>query len=484
MKDGRTKIVATIGPISGNEEMLKKLVEAGADVFRFNFSHGEYAIFEVWTNLIRKISGEIGKPLGILADLQGPRIRVGVLPDAGVDVIDGQEVFVGYNISGTDIIPIDYQYLLADIKTGSRILLVDGLIELEALEVLTDRVKCKVLQGGKILSHKGVNIPGTPLSIESITEKDKRDLDWMVDHDIDWVGLSFVRSSEDIKALKKLISTRKATSKIKVIAKIEKQEALDQLQEILEVADGVMVARGDLGIELPAQAVPVAQKSIISQALEIGKPVITATQMLESMIVNPRPTRAEVSDIANAVLDGTDAIMLSGETATGKFPVESVAVMSKIVSQIEIEVFETKSLKLGQFAEAEIEELKIGKELLRPVDAVGSATCELADHLQAKLIIIATLSGNSALMVAKHRPKTKLVLVTPDHAVWRQMSLVWGLEPLIMGNFHTTDELIFQAVDIVSNKGYVAHGDLIVLTAGHPVGKTSQTNLIKLHVVE
>ena len=306
----------------------------------------------------------------------------------------------------------------------------------------------------------------------------------MVDHDIDWIGLSFVRSAEDIKTLKKLAYERKSSTKVKVIAKIEKREALDSLEDILSAADGVMVARGDLGIELAAEEVPVAQKSIISKALEVGKPVITATQMLESMIINPRPTRAEVSDIANAILDGTDAIMLSGETATGKFPVESVTVMSQIVTEIEEEVFDKRSLKLGQFEEAEIEELKAGKEIVRPIDAVGAATCELADHLNAKIIITATMSGNSALMVSKHRPKTKIIAVTPDRFVLRQLSLVWGVTPLIIGSFHTTDELIFQAVDLVTGQKFVTKGDLIVLTAGHPVGRTSQTNLIKMHIVE
>ncbi len=481
----RTKIVSTIGPACSSKETLEELIGAGVDMARFNFSHGEYCVFDEWLKNIRRISREKNQSVAILQDLQGPRIRVGGdVPKKGVLLKQDSIVSVGFGKYKKNFIPIDYKDLVKDIKVGTRILLVDGLVELEVVKAGKSKAEAKVIMEGKIYPRKGVNIPNAKLSIATITEKDKKDLEWGVDHDVDYVGLSFVRSAKDIKDLKKLILKRNKNSKTKVIAKIEKQEAMDNLDKIMKEVDGVMIARGDLGIELPAEEVPVAQKKIILAAIEHSKPVITATQMMESMITNPRPTRAEVSDVANAILDGTDAIMLSGETATGKFPVRVVKMMTKIVTGIEEEIFGTKKLNFENISKSDIEELKKGCEKIASTDAVGLSVREVSSGIEAKYIVTATLSGYSARMVSRNRPETPIVAVSPDKKVVDQLALVWGVRSFYIPMFHTADELMQQIGDLLKHNNLVKKGDMVVIVSSHPVGKSGKTNLIKIQEIK
>ncbi len=480
----RTKIVSTIGPASGEEKIIKEMIKSGMDVARFNFSHGNYKTFEKWTKVLRETSNKLDQPLSILADLQGPRIRIGKLPEKGLKIKDGQEIFIGsQSLKRKDFIPIDYPYLIKDIKPGARVLLCDGLIEIIVTEITSEGlIKGKVIHGGLVTSKKGVNLPNISLSIPTITEKDKKDLLWIVKHKLDFVGLSFVRSGKDIKDLKNLIRKIDKKSEIKIIAKIEKPEAINDIDKILEETDGIMIARGDLGIELPPEEVPIIQKKLIKECLERGKPVITATQMMESMVEKPKPTRAEVSDVANAILDGTDAVMLSEETASGKYPVESVKMMTKIISEIEKEIFSKRELRPRFFEKEEILEFQKGKLVERsPTEAIGATTCELAKYLKAKLIVVATYSGFTAKMIARHRPITPIVALTPNHKVYLELSLLWGVRSFKIGTFHTTDEFFYQAVDLLKEKKLAEKGDLLVITAGHPLAIRGKTNLIKVH---
>jgi len=481
----RTKIVATIGPASSKKEVLRKIIEAGLDVARFNFSHGDYNTFTRWLEIIREISREKEQPVAVLQDLQGPRIRVGIdLPKAGIFLKKGEIITIGYGKYKKDFIPIDYKDLVKDLKKKDKILLNDGLVELEVVELKKKVARAKVIMEGNIFPRKGVNLPFTKLSIPTITEKDKRDLLWGVDHDVDYIGLSFVRTAKDIKELRKLILRRNKNSSVKIIAKIEKQEALKNLDKIMQEVDGVMIARGDLGIELPAEDVPVAQKKIILSALKYGKPVIVATQMMESMVVNPKPTRAEVSDVANAILDGTDAVMLSEETAAGKFPIETVEMMTKIITEIEEEIFDTEELSFENISRNDIEYLKKGGKHLTTADAVGTAVREVARATGAKYIITATITGHSARMVARNRPQTPIIAISPDRKIVNQLSLVWGIRSFYLPVFHTADELMLQIADLLKEKKLVRKGDMVVIVSSHPVGRSGKTNLVKIQEIK
>lgn len=477
----KAKIVATIGPATKEPEIQEKIFLAGVDLARMNFSHGAHEEFAGWIKNIRGLSQKLDRPLGIIQDLQGPRIRIGDLPSGRRQLKKNQEITLTIDKPKKGEIEVNYQHLSQSVKIGSRILIKDGLIELIVKNKLKHKVITVVSVGGEIVSHSSLNLPEAKIDLPTISEKDKKDLFFGIQHKVDYIAMSFVRSGEDILELKKLISEWSAKERVsppKIIAKIENKEAINNLDSILEATDGVMVARGDLGIELAQQEVPLIQKRIIDETRHLGKPVITATQMLDSMIRNPRPTRAEVSDVANAVVDGSDALMLSGETSLGEFPVKAVKMMKSIIDETEKGLYEHKDIHRysfhhpkGYFKEA------------TTTDAVGASACEMAAHLKAKYIVTTTSSGYSAKMVAKHRPETSILALTPDEKVYNQLSMVWGVRPLILPAFHTTDELIYQSIDLLEARRMIKKGDILIIIAGHPVGMGGQTNLIKVHKV-
>lgn len=477
----RAKIVATIGPATSEPEIQKKIFENGVNLARMNFSHGAHEEFGGWIKTIRDFSRQLDVPIGIIQDLQGPRIRIGDLPSGRRQLLENREITLTVAKPQKGEIEVDYKHLPKSVNVGSRILLKDGLIELVVKKKFKNKVITVVSVGGEIVSHSSINLPKAKINLPTIAEKDKNDLYFGIQHNVDYVALSFVHSGKDIRDLRKLIdewSNREHVAPPKIIAKIENKEAVNNLDSILQASDGVMVARGDLGIELAQQEVPLIQKRIIDETQHLGKPVITATQMLDSMIRNPRPTRAEVSDVANAVVDGSDALMLSGETSMGEFPVDSVKMMKSIILETEKGLYEHKNIHRysfhhpkGYFQEATI------------TDAVGASSCEMAAHLKAKYIVTTTSSGYSARMVAKHRPETPILALTPDEKVYNQLSLVWGVKPLILPAFHTTDELIYQSIDLLEARRMIKKGDLLIIIAGHPVGMGGQTNLIKVHKV-
>jgi len=477
IKMKRTKIVATIGPASRRKAVIERMITAGMDCARLNFSHGTYESHEELITHIRGVAKKIDRPVAILADLQGPRVRVGELPEEGIELKEKKEVTLSTALTKKidHRIPVTYKNLHKDVKKRDRILLDDGLIILETLNIQGRDIKCKVLSGGTLYSHKGINVPTASLSLSPITEKDKKDLEFAIAHDADWVAMSFVKNAQDILRLKKIIRRLEKKYKIKkpagVIAKIEKHEAVENFEEILEVADGVMVARGDLGIETPIEKVPLVQKMIIQKCLAEAKPVITATQMLLSMVENPRPTRAEVSDVANAVIDHTDAVMLSQESATGKYPVEAVKTMSEIIADTE---------------ESSYDDLIIqnywGKII--PIDtAVSYSVCNLCRHVGAKAILVATISGYTARLVSRYRPEVPIVITAESEKVRRQLALSWGVIPYVLPKCKNVDELIVKAVACALRKRIVKRGDKIVIIGGQPVGKSGNVNLIKIHQV-
>ncbi len=480
----RTKIVCTIGPASRDPAMIERLITAGMNVARLNFSHGTQEYHAQNIAVIRAAAQKLGRPVAILADLQGPKLRVGEMPEGGLIIEEGERVLLTVEdtpgmrspASGAQArIPVQYAGLPQDVKVGETILLDDGLLELRVLEILGDReILCEVVTGGLLHSRKGLNLPGTMLSLPSITEKDWADLDFMIDHGIDWVALSFVRTPTEVQTLKDHIARR--GSPLKVVAKIEKPQALECIESIIDTADAIMVARGDLGIEIPPERVPGVQKRLIRAANRAGKPVITATQMLDSMIRNPRPTRAEASDVANAILDGTDAIMLSGETAAGSYPLESVRTMVRIAEEAEAVMRQTN-------------------EPWRPpahvppiyndvTDAVALASCEVAFDVQAVAIITATSSGKTACSVARYRPFTPIIAVTPDPVVQRQLMLTWGVIPLLGERADSTDLLLRLSMEMATAAGLIGEGDRVVLTAGVANNMPGTTNLMTVEEVK
>jgi pyruvate kinase len=479
-----TKIVCTIGPATRDPATLKKLIEAGMDVARLNFSHGNQDFHGENMRRIRTAAEEAGIPVAIMVDLQGPKIRVGELKDGGFTLGEGECVtlttreVVGERIeSGGScaVIPVRYTMLCSDVEPGERILIDDGLIELRVDSVSEGEVRAAVVTGGPLKSRKGVNLPTSNLSVPAITEQDWDNLDFALGQGVDWVALSFVRRADEIRQLKAHIAERGGSEEYcaRVIAKIEKPEALDYIDEIIEASDGIMVARGDLGIEIPAEQVPMVQKKLIRAANAAAKPVITATQMLDSMIRNPRPTRAEASDVANAILDGTDATMLSGETAVGKYPVEAVRTMARIAHEVE------SAIQPGDWTPP---------PYVRRVDdithAVSHATCDLAEDLHAAAIITATASGKTARAVASYRPHVPIVAATPYSIVQRQLTLSWGVIPLKSDADDNTDRVVHQCIQLAAGAGVVKEGDRVVLTAGVANNLPGSTNLIRVEKVE
>lgn len=469
----RTKIVATIGPATSSPEMLKAIIEAGATTLRLNFSHGSHADHQRHIRLIRQIAFELNQPVGILQDLQGPKIRLGKFENGSIVVSRGDRfTLTNRPVIGTqDISCVTYEYLAQEVPVGSRILLDDGRVEMQVEEVNQQKgdLYCRVTVGGTLSNNKGVNFPGVYLSVKAMTDKDREDLMFGLDQGVDWVALSFVRNPQDVIEIKEFISS--IGKQVPVIAKIEKHEAIEQMEAILALCDGVMVARGDLGVELPAEDVPLLQKQLIATANRLGIPIITATQMLDSMVNNPRPTRAEVSDVANAILDGTDAVMLSNETAVGKYPVEAVATMARIAERIEQEAAQNTNAT----------QVKDSKRSIP--NAISQAVGQIAEQLGAAAIMSLTQTGATARNVSKFRPRTPILAVTPHVNVARQLQLVWGVKPLLVLELPSTGQTFQAAINVALENQLVFEGDLVVMTAGTLQGISGSTDLIKVEVV-
>lgn len=468
-----TKIVCTIGPSTASPERLRALMEAGMDVARLNFSHGTHESHAQVIERIRRISAEMDKPIAILQDLCGPKIRLGTLPEEGVLVEAGQSVRFVLADEGSDVqnIPLPHSTLFALVRPGERILIDDGNVEVVATQRNLNTIHAEVRIGGMLRSHKGVNVPDTRLPVTSVTERDLQDLRFGIEQGVDWVAVSFVRQPEDLQPVRYAIEA--AGADIRVIAKIEKREAVENLEQILQSADGIMVARGDLGVEMPIDEVPLIQKEIIVRCNRAGKPVITATQMLESMISAPRPTRAEATDVANSILDGTDAVMLSGETAVGQYPVEAVSIMHRIAVRTEQALQEGVVVQPNQPVAGS----------LSVTEAVAEAVCHIAYDIGARAIICATTSGSTARMVSKYRPKTPIVAFTPHESTYRQLALSWGVQPRLIPPVSTMEEMLQTAVNTAVELGLASEGDKVVITAGVPIGVPGHTNLIKVHTI-
>ncbi|MBS0014768.1 MAG: pyruvate kinase [Arthrospira sp. SH-MAG29] len=468
----RTKIVATIGPATQKPDVLKALIEAGATTLRLNFSHGSHEDHQRSIRLIRQVSFELNKPVGILQDLQGPKIRLGKFENESIKLNRGDHfILTSRHLPGNEeISSVTYEPLADEVPDGATILLDDGKVEMLVEKVDRDKgeLHCRVVVGGVLSNSKGVNFPGVYLSIKAMTDKDRRDLMFGLDQGVDWVALSFVRNPQDVLEIKELIAS--AGKDVPVIAKIEKHEAIEQMEEILALCNGVMVARGDLGVELPAEDVPLLQKRLIVTANRMGIPVITATQMLDSMVSNPRPTRAEISDVANAILDGTDAVMLSNETAVGQFPVEAVATMARIANRIERDGITRNVLKVED----------TGRSI---PNAISQAVSQIAIQLDAAAIMTLTKTGATARNVSKFRPQTPILAITPHVEVARQLSLVWGVKPLLVLDLPSTDQTFQSAVNVARENNFVADGDLVVTTAGTLQGVAGSTDLVKVEVV-
>lgn len=483
----RTKIVATVGPACANPETLRQMILAGANTFRLNFSHGTHEEHQRSIRLIRQAENELNKPIGILQDLQGPKIRLGKFNCGSITLAEGDRyILTSRNVECTQEIGyISYENLVEEVPVNSRILLDDGRVEMRVKEIDVENkeLHCQVVVGGVLSSNKGVNFPDVRLSIKALTEKDKVDLMFGLDQRVDWVALSFVRNPQDVLEIKDLIAN--AGKSTPVIAKIEKHEAIEQMEEILSLCDGVMVARGDLGVELPPEDVPILQKKLIRTANRLGIPIITATQMLDSMVKSPSPTRAEVSDVANAILDGTDAVMLSNETAVGDFPVQAVATMAKIATRIENERGKmlAESAESSSFASFLNHSESVSHNHNIPT-AIAGAVGQIAQQLNAAAIMTLTKSGATARNVSKFRPQTPIFAITPHVNVSRQLQLVWGVKPILLLDLPGLRQVFQSAINVAREKGLLQDGNLVVMTAGTLQGVSGSTDLIKVEIVK
>jgi pyruvate kinase len=468
----RTKIVATLGPASESPDLVTAMLRAGMDVVRLNFSHGTFADHERRLATAREACAQCGLTMAVLQDLPGLKLRVGALPGGRVVVETGSEIALSPSAdAASGAIPVMYPRLLEDLKPGHRIFLQDGEIALTVRAVGSDRLFCRVDAGGTLREHAGLNLPGVPLSMPGVTDEDQRVIEWGIAHDVDYVGLSFVESASEIERVRALVAARKG--RCRLVAKIERQRAVERIEEIVDAADAVMVARGDLAVETSIDEVPVVQKSIIALCNRYGKPVITATQMLESMITRQRPTRAEAADVANAVFDGTDALMLSAETAIGQYPVETVRMMASIADRAEdalpydIMLEERSRERTGQTSEA-----------------IALAACEAANAINAAAIVAATDSGSTAMRVSRLRPSRPIVAVTHKARTSRMLALVWGVVPVLVGEVADLDTLVARGVRAAVDLGVARPGDQVVVTAGVPIGRPGSTNFLKVVRVE
>ena len=462
----KTKIVCTIGPATESEKTLSELVGAGMNVMRLNFSHGDFIEHQLRVDNIKKIIKKTGKPIAILQDLAGPKIRIGEFENGLTILKEGAKFTLTIDkiIGNDERVSINYPLFAKEVKIGDPILLHDGKKKLEVLEIKGNDVICKVIVGGEIKDKRGVNLPGTDLSVSSITEKDREDLKFGLKNKVDYFALSFVRRPEDIIELQEILT--KADCDARIIAKIETPQALKCIDEIIKLSDGIMVARGDLAIEIPAEDVPLVQKSLIQKCNQAGKPVITATQMLESMITSPVPTRAEVSDIANAILDGTDAIMLSEETTLGQFPVKAVQMMTKISERIE---------KDSHYREM-VTSRKYSDPIKRTSDALGNGAMEVAKEAGAKLIVALTDRGFAARMISRYKPEQKIIALTPNEKTRNWLALSYGCVPIICKKFGNITQVIKEAKDLALNNKLAKKGDKIVIVFGLPLGRSGGTN--------
>lgn len=470
----RTKIVATLGPASAKPDVLYSMFNAGLDVCRLNFSHGSQADHQAVLDTIRDLNKKYDYNVGILADLQGPKIRIGLVKEGGINLINGKTTIITTQecIGNEERIYITYQNFPQDVQAGEIILLDDGKLQMKVLSTnLKDEVVCEIVHGGILTSRKGVNLPNTKVSIPSLTPEDRENLEFVLENDVEWIGLSFVRKAEDIIELKKIIAERGKTAR--VIAKIEKPEAIANIDEIIAVTDGIMVARGDLGVECPMEEVPLLQKMIVAKCRAASKPVIVATQMLESMITTPRPTRAEVNDVANSVLDGADAVMLSGETSVGEFPLIVIETMQKIIQNIEQNNYPFNPDKF-----------------LKPKspsflsDAICDSACFLAKQTNAVGIVSMTLSGYTAFEISSHRPEALTFIFTSNRALLNAVSLLWGVRGFYYDKWESTDNTIIEVNEFLKSKKLVKQGDILINTAAIPIEAKGKTNMLKITVVD
>jgi len=469
----KTKIIATVGPASNSKDMLRSLISAGVDVFRLNFSHGSHEDHLKVIKLVRELNDELGTNIALLQDLQGPKIRTREMENGGVEIVPGQEITITTRklVGNAQIISTTYESICTDVSAGDTILIDDGNLELRVNSTSHDEVKCQVIYGGILKSKKGINLPNTPVSAPSLTEKDEEDLYFGLENEVDWIALSFVRKAEDVLDLKEKIRRKGGTAR--VIAKIEKPEALTNIDAIIEAADGLMVARGDLGVEIPMEDVPLAQKMMVRKCNIAAKPVIIATQMMESMIENPRPTRAEANDVANAVMDGADTVMLSAESASGKFPVQSVKSMVRIITSIE----QGTEVMYNKYPEGnENSATLINDKLVR-------AAAGLSVSIGAKAILGLTKSGYTGFRLSSHRPKTNIFIFTDNKKILNTMNLVWGVRGFYYDRREKMEETLKDLENMLIDKGFLHKGDSVVYTGSQPHHWESRTNMIKVDVI-
>ncbi|RHT84152.1 pyruvate kinase [Clostridiaceae bacterium AM27-36LB] len=468
----RTKIVCTLGPSTDKEEVLRNLMKNGMNVARMNFSHGTHEEQKARLDMIKKLRKELNLPVAALLDTKGPEIRIGDVEGGKLELKPDQEfTLTTEEMLGTEKkVTITYKELYKDVEPGDSILIDDGLIGMEVVRIDESDIVCRVKNGGFISNHKGVNVPGVELNMPFVSPKDLADIVFAVEQDYDFIAASFTRTAEDIMEIRKILQEH-GGEKIHIIAKLENKQGVKNCEDILRVADGIMIARGDMGVEIPLEEVPVIQKELISKAMHMGKPVITATQMLDSMMKNPRPTRAETSDVANAIYQGTSAIMLSGETAAGAYPIEAVQTMAKIAERTEQDIDYSREFKPRKLAEAP-----------DVTSAISHATCTTAADLKAAAIVAVSKSGRTVSRIAKYLPVCPIIGCTTDERVYRQLNLLWGVTPVVMEEANTADELFDHAVELAEQKGLIARGELVVIAAGVPVGLSGTTNMMKVQI--
>lgn len=468
----RTKIVCTLGPSTDKEEVLRNLMKNGMNVARMNFSHGTHEEQKARLDMIKKLREELNLPVAALLDTKGPEIRIGDVEGGKLELKPGQEfTLTTEEMLGTEKkVTITYKELYKDVEPGDSILIDDGLIGMEVVRIDESDIVCRVKNGGFISNHKGVNVPGVELNMPFVSPKDLADIVFAVEQGYDFIAASFTRTAEDIMEIRKILQEH-GGEKIHIIAKLENKQGVKNCEDILRVADGIMIARGDMGVEIPLEEVPVIQKELIRKAMHMGKPVITATQMLDSMMKNPRPTRAETSDVANAIYQGTSAIMLSGETAAGAYPIEAVQTMAKIAERTEQDIDYSREFKPRKLAEAP-----------DVTSAISHATCTTAADLKAAAIVAVSKSGRTVSRIAKYLPVCPIIGCTTDERVYRQLNLLWGVTPVVMKEANTADELFDHAVELAEQKGLIARGELVVIAAGVPVGLSGTTNMMKVQI--